>query len=155
MFCISRWVNLAHLRERNLMYNYYNLLSCTKTEVSKETPRMNSQFFLTKMENRKKKKKKKTASICVDTKRKSRQLLDELFWKIPRQDWKRFSRWSLENDNNQFESKLQTVSKWSFGSISRLDYIGNCRNVRELGKSIVVFRLLEKLRYSNERLTKF
>ena len=33
--------------------------------------------------------------------------------------------------------------------------IGNCRNVRGLGKSKVVFRLLEKLRYSNERSTKF
>ena len=33
--------------------------------------------------------------------------------------------------------------------------IGNCRNVRELGKSMVLFRLFEKLRYSNERSTKF
>ena len=33
--------------------------------------------------------------------------------------------------------------------------IGNCRNVRGLGKSMVVFRLFEKLRYSNERSTKF
>ena len=33
--------------------------------------------------------------------------------------------------------------------------MGNCRNVRGLGKSMVVFRLLEKLRYSNERSTKF
>ena len=49
------------------MYNYYNLLSCTKTEVSKETPRMNSQFFLTKMENRKKKKKKKKLPVFVLT----------------------------------------------------------------------------------------
>ena len=32
--------------------------------------------------------------------------------------------------------------------------IGNCRNVRGLGKSMVVFRLFEKLRYSNET-TKF
>ena len=29
------------------------------------------------------------------------------------------------------------------------------RNVRGLGKSMVVFRLFEKLRYSNERSTKF
>ena len=29
--------------------------------------------------------------------------------------------------------------------------IGNCRNVRGLGKSMVVFCLFEKLRYSNER----
>ena len=33
--------------------------------------------------------------------------------------------------------------------------IGNCRNVRGLGKSKVVFRLFEKLRYSNERSAKF
>ena len=33
--------------------------------------------------------------------------------------------------------------------------IGHCRNVRGLGKSMVVFRLFEKLRYSNERSTKF
>ena len=33
--------------------------------------------------------------------------------------------------------------------------IGNCRNVTGLGKSMVVFGLFEKLRYSNERSTKF
>ena len=33
--------------------------------------------------------------------------------------------------------------------------IGNCRNVIGLGKSMVVFRLFEKLRYWNERSTKF
>ena len=33
--------------------------------------------------------------------------------------------------------------------------IGHCRNVRELGKSMVVFRLFEKLWCSNERSTKF
>ena len=33
--------------------------------------------------------------------------------------------------------------------------MGNCRNVRGLAKSMVVFRLLEKLRYSNETSTKF
>ena len=31
----------------------------------------------------------------------------------------------------------------------------HCRNVRGLGKSVVVFRLFEKLRYSDERSTKF
>ena len=31
------------------------------------------------------------------------------------------------------------------------DVIGHYRNVRGLGKSMVVFRLFEKLRYSNER----
>ena len=33
--------------------------------------------------------------------------------------------------------------------------IGHYRNVRGLGKSMVVFRLFEKLRYSNERSTTF
>ena len=33
------------------------------------------------------------------------------------------------------------------------DAIGHCRNVR--GKSMVVFGLFEKLRYSNEKSTKF
>ena len=33
--------------------------------------------------------------------------------------------------------------------------IGHCRNVRGLGKSMVVFCLFEKLRCSNERSTKF
>ena len=33
--------------------------------------------------------------------------------------------------------------------------LGNCRNVRGLGKSKVVFRLFEKPRYSNESSTKF
>ena len=33
--------------------------------------------------------------------------------------------------------------------------IAHCRNERGLGKSMVVFRLFEKLRYSNERPTKF
>ena len=34
-------------------------------------------------------------------------------------------------------------------------FMGNCRNVRGLGKSMVVFCLYEKLRYSNERSTIF
>ena len=34
-------------------------------------------------------------------------------------------------------------------------FIGHCRNVRGLGKSMVVFRLFELLRCSNERSTKF
>ena len=33
--------------------------------------------------------------------------------------------------------------------------IAHCRNVRGLGKSVLVFRLFEKLRYSDERSTKF
>ena len=33
--------------------------------------------------------------------------------------------------------------------------IGHYRNVRGLGKSMIVFRLFEKLRYSNERSTLF
>ena len=35
------------------------------------------------------------------------------------------------------------------------DSIGHYRNVKGLGKSMVVFRLFEKLRYSNERSTIF
>ena len=34
-------------------------------------------------------------------------------------------------------------------------YIGNCRNVRGLGKSMVVSRLFAKLGHSNERSSKF
>ena len=33
--------------------------------------------------------------------------------------------------------------------------IAYCRNVRGLEKNVVVFRLFEKLRYSDERSTKF
>ena len=33
--------------------------------------------------------------------------------------------------------------------------LAHCKNVRRLGKSVVVFHLFEKLRYSNERTTKF
>ena len=40
------------------------------------------------------------------------------------------------------------------GHASRL-FIGYYRNVRGLGKSMVVFRFFEKLRYSNERSTIF
>ena len=36
-----------------------------------------------------------------------------------------------------------------------VSYIGHYRNVRGLGKSMAVFRLFEKLRYSNERSTLF
>ena len=42
------------------------------------------------------------------------------------------------------------VKKLKFDAV-----IGNCRNVRGLGKSKVVFRLFEKPRYANERSTKF
>ena len=34
-------------------------------------------------------------------------------------------------------------------------FIGHFRNVRGLGKSMVVFHLFEKLKYSNERSTIF
>ena len=42
------------------------------------------------------------------------------------------------------------VSNWS-----RAILIGNCRNMRGLGKSTVVFHLPKKLRCSHERSTKF
>ena len=47
------------------------------------------------------------------------------------------------------------LKKKQFPEIVKPGAIGNCRNVRGLGKSIVVFRLFEKLRYPNERSTKF
>ena len=34
-------------------------------------------------------------------------------------------------------------------------FIAQCKNVRGLGKRMVVFFLFEKVRYSNERSTKF
>ena len=47
------------------------------------------------------------------------------------------------------------ISKSIFLRISH-EHIGHFRNVRGLGKSMVVFRFFfEKLRYSNERSTKF
>ena len=42
-----------------------------------------------------------------------------------------------------------------FVTLPPIASIGNCRNVRGLGKSMVVFRLFEKLIHSNERSTKF
>ena len=41
-----------------------------------------------------------------------------------------------------------------FGKKKKNSIIGHCRNVRGLGKSLVVFRLFEKLRCSNERSKK-
>jgi len=38
---------------------------------------------------------------------------------------------------------------------SRIFCIAHCKNVGGLGKSIVVFNLFEKLRYSKKRSTKF
>ena len=40
-------------------------------------------------------------------------------------------------------------------SRKKLNAIGHFRNVRGLGKSMVAFRLFEKLKYSNERSTTF
>ena len=42
-----------------------------------------------------------------------------------------------------------------FGFVCNVRPIGHFRNVRGLGKSMVVFRLFEKLKYSNERSTIF
>ena len=44
---------------------------------------------------------------------------------------------------------------YDFLKTLKLTAIGNCRNVRGLGKCMIVFHLFEKLRYSNERSTKF
>ena len=69
---------------------------------------------------------------------------------------------SLENSNNKIKIIIrvgQTVDqKKRYPNFA--DYlcclpIGNCRNVKGLGKSKVVFRLFEKLSYSNKRSTKF
>ena len=43
----------------------------------------------------------------------------------------------------------------NFGHFGHKWGIGHFRNVRGLGKSMVVFRLIEKLIHSNERSTKF
>ena len=71
-----------------------------------------------------------------------------------------------ENVNKNIPCLFVSVSVTLFKSLSRVcklrtKYklcalrIGYYRNVRGLGKSIVVFRLFEKLRYSNERSTIF
>ena len=52
-----------------------------------------------------------------------------------------------ESPGNRIVSTQGVLTSWPA--------IGHCRNVRGLGKSMVVFRLLEKLRCSNERSTKF
>ena len=51
--------------------------------------------------------------------------------------------------------KDQIVAICCSYSNALLTVIGHYRNVRGLGKSMVVFRLFEKLRYSNERSTIF
>ena len=56
--------------------------------------------------------------------------------------------WSVSIISNQMFTETRTT-------ICHFTFIGHCRNVRGLGKSVVVFRLFDKLRYSNERSTKF
>ena len=46
-------------------------------------------------------------------------------------------------------------SSLKLGAFKNSFIIGHFRNVRGLGKSMVVFRLFEKLKYSNERSTIF
>ena len=48
-----------------------------------------------------------------------------------------------------------SVVFFCYDSEKSRNQISDCRNVSGLGKSVVVFRLFEKLRYSNERSTKF
>ena len=55
---------------------------------------------------------------------------------------------------NTWSNELSVESTYECGE-SESTIIGHCRNVRGLGKSMVVFRLFEKLRCSNERSTKF
>ena len=52
---------------------------------------------------------------------------------------------------HSFLEFFQTFTSVSINLVSLAHY----RNVRGLGKSMVVFRLFEKLRYSNERSTIF
>ena len=51
----------------------------------------------------------------------------------------------------RFPGGIKRSALWS----KRSSAIGHYRNLRGLGKSMVVFRLFEKLRYSNERSTIF
>ena len=57
---------------------------------------------------------------------------------------------SVYKISNQLKTKLHGNDKHN-----TLKVIGHFRNVRGLGKSMVVFRLFEKLKYSNERSTIF
>ena len=52
------------------------------------------------------------------------------------------------------QNRSRTKQEFSREAFSK-QIIGHCRNVRGLGKSMVVFRLFEKVRCSNERSTKF
>ena len=62
-------------------------------------------------------------------------------------------------DFTKFSDYFLKISKESANVIRRPKItaftISHYRNVRGLGKSMVVFRLFEKLRYSNERSTIF
>ena len=52
-------------------------------------------------------------------------------------------------------SFMLELAGFPFEKNENLMSIGHFRNVRGLGKSMVVFRLFEKLKYSNERSTIF
>ena len=57
---------------------------------------------------------------------------------------------------SKYRPNRKSQGKFFTSTVSRrFSLIGNCRNVRGLGKSMIVFRLFEKLRYPNERSTKF
>ena len=62
-------------------------------------------------------------------------------------------------DFTKFSDYFLKISKESTNVIRRPKItaftIGHYRNVRGLGKSMIVFRLFENLRYSNERSTIF
>ena len=62
----------------------------------------------------------------------------------PRLTWKIESIWALCSN-----------CLWLPLNFMRVTFIGHYRNVRGLEKSMVVFRLFEKLRYANERSTIF
>ena len=64
-----------------------------------------------------------------------------------------FYQWNGTDGENLEDVVYYPFIQQSFSAA--FDAIGHFRNVRGLGKSMVVFRLFEKLKYSNERSTIF
>ena len=111
----------------------------------------------------------KTTALCFRAHRK--HLENEGFRKRRGYDNRNISRPEYYSNTNPKWSVIVTLSNFSgivccerktFDAFSVQNLrrtvdkaIGHYRNVRGLGKSIVVFRLFEKLRYSNERSTIF
>ena len=69
---------------------------------------------------------------------------------------KTIERYGSRNDSSlqgHSQKQMIPVSPHAEFDPAKFAPIGHYRNVRGLGKSMVVFRLFEKLRYSNERST--